>query len=143
MYEVPCTRYKVEIRGTHRGGQARYDIPANDECPTPNVELRSRKTYNYLNALLGTLYFVLGTILKSLLGTLYIVLGTFYLILIYDIQSPYPPRNTQPVAAKEGTDSGNIPCAQAQRPVVYRRKKIGAKERPALFSKFLARDFGL
>jgi hypothetical protein len=29
---------KVEIRGTHRGGQARYDIQANDECPTLNVE---------------------------------------------------------------------------------------------------------
>jgi hypothetical protein len=75
-YHVPSTMYKVEIRGT------RYDIPANIECRTPNVELRRRKTYNYPNALLGTLYFVLGTILKSLLCTLYIVLGTFYLILV-------------------------------------------------------------
>ena len=48
--------------------------------------------------------------------------------------------NTQPAAAKEGADSGDIPCSQAQRPIVYRRKKIGAKERPALFSDRLARD---
>jgi hypothetical protein len=54
MYDVLSTKYKVEIRSTHRGGQARYDIQANDECPTPNVELRRRKTYNYQNALLGT-----------------------------------------------------------------------------------------
>ena len=58
-----CTKYhvlstKYNVRSTHRGGQARYDIPANDECPTPNVELRSRKTHNYLNALLCTSYLV-------------------------------------------------------------------------------------
>ena len=54
-----CTKYhvlstKYNVRSTHRGGQARYDIPANYECPTPNVELRRWKTYNYPNALLGT-----------------------------------------------------------------------------------------
>jgi hypothetical protein len=42
MYDVLSTKYKVEIRSTHRGGQARYDIQANCECPTPNVELRRK-----------------------------------------------------------------------------------------------------
>lgn len=59
---VQCTRYKVLSRNT------KYEIRyfGNDECQTLNFELRRRKTYNYLNAPLGTLY---------------IVLGTFYLIL--------------------------------------------------------------
>ena len=43
MYQVQCTKYQV--RSTHRGGQAKYDIQANDECPTPIEEYRKGTKY--------------------------------------------------------------------------------------------------
>jgi hypothetical protein len=72
-YNVRSTRYEVQSR--------KYEVPTetNVEYQTPNIELRRRKTYDYLNA-----YFVLSTILKSILCSLYLVLGTIleaYLVL--------------------------------------------------------------
>ena len=53
-----CTKYhvlstKYNVPAFRRQAKYKYDIQANDECPTLNVELRRRKTYNYPNAILG------------------------------------------------------------------------------------------
>ena len=71
LYKVPGTMYKVEIR-----------IEINFERRMSNSE-RRRKTSNYPNSILGTLYLVLGTIKaeKILLlesPTWYFVLRTWY-----------------------------------------------------------------
>jgi hypothetical protein len=81
MYKVPSTRYKVEIRYC-----SKYLILDTSDLILHMSNIERRRNSYYSNPLLGTLYFVLGTIkaenillLES--PTWFLVLGSWYNLL--------------------------------------------------------------